>query len=76
MKSPPERASQTVSRRRFLAASAVAASAGGVWARNALSESAKPEPVKAPPAGSWPWVKLDPQEAAERAFKAYHAKGG
>lgn len=71
-----ERAPGGVSRRRFIATTGVAAAAAGVWAGKALSEPAKPEPARTPAAGKWPWVKLDPQEAAERAFKTYHAKGG
>lgn len=71
-----ERVQEGVSRRRFLARTGVAAAAGALWAGNVLSDPTKEEPARTPAAGTWPWVKLDPQEAAERAFKNYHAKGG
>jgi hypothetical protein len=80
-----------VSRRSFIATAGLVAVAGGVLAGEAISASpreppakeppakeppAKEPPAKTPAAGEWPWVKLDPQEAAERAFRNYHAKGG
>jgi nitrous oxide reductase len=71
-----ERSDGRVSRRKFIATTGVLAAAGGLLASRALSEPAKQEAPKTPAAGKWPWVKLDPQEAAEKAFKTYHAKGG
>jgi nitrous oxide reductase len=67
-----------VSRRSFIATAGLAAVAGGVLAGTAMATASKeaPSAPATPKAGSWPWVKIDPQEAGERAFGNYHAKGG
>ena len=49
---------------------------GGIAGRisNAYAAPTPPAPV-APPL-PWKWVKLDPMEAARRAYHAYHKEGG
>jgi hypothetical protein len=63
-----------LSRRNFIA-TAGAVAAGGVLATGAMPNFAAAKPVDPGPL-PWPWVKLDPQEAGERAFLTYHEKGG
>ena len=66
-----------LSRRNFIATASLVA-AGGVLAGGAVADLAgaqAPAQAVAPPM-PWPWVKLDPQEAGERAFNTYHEKGG
>lgn len=76
-KTNEEKAATNVSRRHFMTTAGLAA-AGGVLVSGAMAVGAVPktEPLSVPEAGKWPWVKLDPQEAAERAYKNYHAKDG
>ncbi|MHB8766439.1 MAG: twin-arginine translocation signal domain-containing protein [Deferrisomatales bacterium] len=63
-----------LSRRNFLA-KAGALAAGGVVATGAMTNFAQAKPTEPGPL-PWPWTKLDPQEAGERAFRTYHEKGG
>lgn len=63
-----------LTRRGFLARAGVAAAGGCLLGSAALAS--RPDAVEAPLAGEWPWTRIDPQEAAERAFSYYHAKGG
>lgn len=76
-KANEEKAATSVSRRNFMTTAGFAA-AGGVLITGAMAVGAVPktDPLSVPEAGKWPWVKLDPQEAAERAYKNYHAKDG
>ncbi len=63
--------------RRGFIAKAGAVAAGGVLAGGALAATAgAKEAVSAEAPLPWPWVRLDPQEAGERAFQTYHEKGG
>ena len=50
---------------------------GGILAGSAfaMTKETKAEAMTPPPL-PWPWTKLDPQEAGERAFRNYHEKGG
>ncbi len=77
---PEEKQEQGCSRnmtRRGFIATAGAVAAGGVLAGGALAATAGArEAVSAEAPLPWPWVKLDPQEAGERAFQTYHEKGG
>lgn len=63
-----------MSRRKFIATAGVV-TASGLLAENTLA-SVPGKQESAAPSLPWPWVKLDPQEAGERAFRAYHSKGG
>ena len=76
MKENQKGATGNVSRRNFIATAGLAAVASGVLGGSAMAALPKEAPATTPVAGSWPWVKLDPQEAAERAFQLYHTKGG
>lgn len=42
----------------------------------ANSGSCNELPTTTPSALPWPWKKLDPMEAGQRAFNYYHEKGG
>ena len=63
-----------LSRRNFIA-TAGAVVAGSILATGAMPQFAAAKPAE-PGLLPWPWVKLDPQEAGERAFLTYHEKGG
>lgn len=65
-----------LSRRNFIATAGLAATGGVLVSGAAAFATMQKDPEATPVAGNWPWVKLDPQEAAERAFRNYHAKGG
>ncbi len=82
MKRHPEENQECLSRsgltrRSFIAAAGMVA-ASGALAGGALADlgGAKSKASAEAPPLPWPWVKLDPQEAGERAFKTYHEKGG
>ena len=66
-----------MSRRKFIASTGLVAASGILTSSAIASVSMKNEAASttAPPL-PWPWVKLDPQEAGERAFRNYHEKGG
>ena len=69
-----EKKNVDLSRRNFIATAGTVA-AGGVLATGAMPQLAAAKQAD-PGALPWPWVKLDPQEAGERAFLTYHEKGG
>ena len=64
-----------VSRRSVLAGTAALVAGGGVGsAITALA--ATPEAPSSGPPLPWKWVKLDPLEAGQRAYRYYKEKGG
>lgn len=71
----PTSSSDSMSRRKFMATTGLVA-ASGILASSAFASSPDPNKSVAAPPLPWPWVKLDTQEAGERAFRNYHAKGG
>ncbi|GAB4248030.1 twin-arginine translocation signal domain-containing protein [Deferrisoma sp.] len=71
---PKRKGSTVLSRRNFLAR-AGAMAAGGVVAAGSMATLAQAKPTDPGPL-PWPWPKLDPQEAGERAFRLYFEKGG
>jgi hypothetical protein len=66
-----------MSRRKFIASTGLVA-AGGILTSGAIASVSRETETASttPPPLPWPWVKLDPQEAGERAFRNYHEKGG
>jgi hypothetical protein len=66
-----------MSRRKFIASTGLVAASGILTGSAIASVSKKIETSSAiAPPLPWPWVKLDPQEAGQRAFRNYHEKGG
>jgi len=73
--SPLERNDATISRRDVLTASAALVAGGGIGAVLTGHAAVTDAPMAAPPL-PWQWVKLDPLEAGQRAYRFYKEKGG
>ncbi|HXY62438.1 MAG TPA: hypothetical protein VEJ22_05855 [Nitrospirota bacterium] len=63
------------SRRSILTGSAMLL-VGGIAGRISSAYGAPTPVAPAAPPLPWKWVKLDPMEAARRAYHAYHKEGG
>jgi hypothetical protein len=70
-----ERNDATISRRDVLTASAALVAGGGIGAALTGHAAVTDAPLAAPPL-PWKWVKLDPLEAGQRAYRFYKEKGG
>ncbi|MCM2310151.1 MAG: C-GCAxxG-C-C family protein [Steroidobacteraceae bacterium] len=65
----------SISRRSVLAASAALVAGGGIGVELTALAASPAAPAGAPPL-PWKWVRLDPLEAGQRAYRYYKEKGG
>ena len=70
-----QRNDSAISRRDVLTASAALVAGGGIGAA-LTGHAAVTDPSAAAPPLPWKWVKLDPLEAGQRAYRFYKEKGG
>ena len=70
-----QRNDSAISRRDVLTASAALVAGGGIGAA-LTGHAAVTDPSAAAPPLPWQWVKLDPLEAGQRAYRFYKEKGG
>jgi hypothetical protein len=70
-----QRNDSAISRRDVLTASAALVAGGGIGAALTGHAAVTDAPAATPPL-PWQWVKLDPLEAGQRAYRFYKEKGG
>jgi hypothetical protein len=64
------------SRRSFLNGGAAFVAGGLIGSATGIASAAAKRPTRETAELPWPWAKIDPMEAGERAYRSYHDAGG